>query len=324
MTVSSNKKIQLYKSMLRIRRVEETLAELYKQQKMRTPTHLGIGQEAVATGVCEALAMSDVIYTHHRSHSHYLAKGGNLVALVAELYGRETGCSRGRGGSVHIHDPKAGVIASAAILGETVATAVGSALAFAMDKKPRVAVSFFGDAVFEEGILYECFNFAALRKLPVLFVCENNGYSTESPVSVRQPPGTQLLDRARAFGIRSLLVDGNDVIAVYKAALAAVGNCRSGEGPVCLEFTTYRWREHVGPYFDFELGRTYRSEAETREWMANCPVRRCAEGLLAEKLATEEVLATWANVIEEEIQAAVVEALKGAWPDFNSLLDNVY
>lgn len=324
MTVSFDIKIRLYKSMLRIRRVEETLAELYKQQQMRTPTHFCIGQEAVAVGVCEVLEQADVVYTHHRSHSHYLAKGGSLLGLIAELYGRETGCSCGRGGSVHIHDRKAGVIASAAILGETVATAVGSALAFAMDRTPRVAVSFFGDAVFEEGILYECFNFAAIRKLPVLFVCENNGYSTESPASVRQPPGTMLLDRARAFGIRSLLVDGNDVAAVYEAALASVSYCRAGEGPVCLEFTTYRWREHVGPYFDFELGRAYRSEDELRHWMDLCPVQCFAEQLLAEKVMTEDDLVVFANEIEQEIQGAVAEAQKGAWPNPASLLENVY
>ena len=166
-----SQRVRLLRDMVRIRCVEETLADLYTDGEMRTPTHFSIGQEAVAVGVCAALEPSDVIYSSHRSHAHYLAKGGDLLGMVAELYGKEIGCARGRGGSVHLNDPGAGVVASAAILGQTMAVAAGSALAFQMDADDRIAACFFGDGAVEEGIFHETLNFAALKKLPVLFVC---------------------------------------------------------------------------------------------------------------------------------------------------------
>src|ERR1700720_425294 len=187
MTSGHDKRLELVRAMMRIRRTEETLAERYKEQEMRTPTHFSIGQEAIAVGVCVALNREDVVYSGHRCHAHYLAKGGDLVAMVAELYGKETGCARGRGGSVHLNDPAAGVIASSAILGQTMAVAVGTALAFAMDGRDDVAVTFFGDGTVEEGIFHESLNFAVMRRAPVLFVCENNGLSTHTRLDVRQP-----------------------------------------------------------------------------------------------------------------------------------------
>jgi pyruvate dehydrogenase E1 component alpha subunit len=322
--ISRDDRIRHYKSLLRVRRAEEVLAELYKQQEMRTPTHFGIGQEAVAVGVCEALQKDDVIYSHHRCHTHYLAKGGSLMGLAAELYGRIDGCSRGRGGSVHLNDIGAGVIATAAILGETMAAATGSALSFSLDGVQRVAVCFFGEAVMEEGIAYESLNFAAIRKLPVLFVCENNTYSTESPLSARQPSGTELCDRVRAFKIRAEKLDGNDVEAIYLATLKAVEECRNGEGPVFLECMTYRWREHVGPYFDYELKRAYRTKEEVETWMSRCPVKRSGEELIASGLAAKEDLEQWRAEIEKEIQQTVEQARQSPWPGPESLLENVY
>jgi TPP-dependent pyruvate/acetoin dehydrogenase alpha subunit len=324
MNIPVEKKIRMHKSLVRIRRAEEILADSYKQQEMRTPTHFGIGQEAVAVGVCEALRPDDVIYSHHRCHAHYLAKGGDLGGLVSELYGRESGCSRGRGGSVHLNDQRAGVVATSAVLGQTIGVAVGSALAFAMDGESRVAVSFFGEAACEEGIFYESLNFAAIRRLPVLFVCENNLYSTESPLSVRQPSGTSLCERVRSFKIRAEEVDGNDVLSMYLAAEKAVSECRRGAGPVFLECFTYRWREHVGPFFDYELKRTYRSREELEQWMAKCPVVRSAAHLTQTGLATQEEMAAWLRQAEDEIQHAVEEAKKSPWPDPSTLLDGVH
>jgi pyruvate dehydrogenase E1 component alpha subunit len=291
--ISANLRLSLHKDLLRVRQAEQTLAERYKEQEMRTPTHFGVGQEAVAVGVCGALTPEDVAYSHHRSHNHFLAKGGSVYKLAAELYGRETGCSLGRGGSVHLTDLDCGFVASSAILGETIATAVGSALSFAMDGLDRVAVSFFGDAVAEEGILYECLNFASIKKLPVLLVCENNTFATESPLSVRQPAETSLCDRVRSFKIEAENVDGNDVVAVFEAAHRAVEKCRRGEGPVFLECMTYRWLEHVGPYFDHELDRTYRTQAEVQNWQDRCPVKRSGESLIADGLATTDELESW-------------------------------
>ena len=320
---SSPPLMELYRHMLLLRRVEEALASAYKRQKMRTPTHFGIGQEAVAVGVCAGLGDGDVVYSHHRAHNHYLARGGGIRALAAELLGRETGCSGGRGGSVHLTAKEIGFIASSAILGQTIPVAVGSALAFKMDGLPNVAVSFFGEAACEEGVIYESFNFASIRKLPVLFACENNLYSTESPLSVRQAPNTDLCARARSFGIDALRVDGNDVAAVNAAAREAIARARAGDGPTFLECMTYRWLEHVGPYFDHELGRDYRSEAELREWMARCPIDRCRRILLDDGVCDEATLQEIDDQLKAHINRDIEAAQNDPWPDSSSLMRHV-
>jgi len=323
--IDPTEEIALYRAMLRIRRTEEILADYYKtEQEMRTPTHFGIGQEAVAVGVCNALRQNDVIYSHHRCHTHYLAKGGDLYGMVAELYGKADGCSGGRGGSVHLTDRRVGVIATSAILGETVPVAVGSALAFKMDKVDRVAVTFFGDAVFEEGVIYESFNYAALNNLPVLFCCENNMYSTETPLNLRRKDGTAFIDRVKSFGIHAELVDGNDVAAVRETTRVAVDRMRRGEGPSYIECATYRWREHVGPHFDHDLGRRYRSKAELDEWVARCPLKTSEARLTAAGVAGAGDFANWRTEAEAEVQAAVKAAKAAAWPATDTLLHGIY
>lgn len=314
----------LHRELLRVRETELALATWYKKQEMRTPTHFGVGQEAVAVGVCAALRRSDVAYSHHRSHNHFLAKGGSVYRLAAELFGRETGCSRGRGGSVHLTDLSCGFVASSAILAESVAAATGSALAFAMRREDRLSVAFFGDAVAEEGAFYECLSYAALKQLPVLFVCENNGYATESPLSGRQPAGVSISGRVASFGIRTLEVDGNDVVAVHEAARKAVHNMRAKRAPLFIECTTYRWLEHVGPFFDHELNREYRSEAELNAWKEKCPVKRSAERLMNEGLATPDELASWAAEVRSSIATDIERAYGDPWPVPQTLLDNVY
>ncbi|MFC3053744.1 thiamine pyrophosphate-dependent dehydrogenase E1 component subunit alpha [Kordiimonas pumila] len=314
--------VQMHRELLRVRHAELALAERYKQQEMRTPTHFGVGQEAVAVGVCAALRKDDVAYSHHRSHNHFLAKGGSVYRLAAELFGRETGCSRGRGGSVHLTDLSVGFVASSAILGEALAAATGSALSFKMDKANRVSTAFFGDAVAEEGAFYECLGYAALMKLPVLYVCENNGYATESPLAIRQPEGVSITGRVKSFGIETFYVDGNDVCAVYETAAKAVAFAREHMLPVFLECTTYRWLEHVGPHFDHDLGRTYRDEAELQDWQQKCPVRRSETVLLATGLATEAELEGWEAAIKAEIEADIERAYADPWPDPSQLFDN--
>jgi TPP-dependent pyruvate/acetoin dehydrogenase alpha subunit len=316
--------IALYREMARIRCIEETLADLYREGQMRTPTHFGIGQEAVAVGVCAALRREDVVYSHHRCHAHYLAKGGDLLGLVAELYGRERGCSRGRGGSVHLTDRRVGFIGSSPILGQSIALATGSALAIKMDKHDHVAVSFFGEGACEEGITYEAFNYAAIKQLPVLFVCENNFYSTETPLSVRQPEGTQLCERAETFKLRARKIDGNDVAAVHAATIAALDHLRSGRGPFFLECETYRWREHVGPMFDHELNRTYRTRAEVEDWKERCPVKRGARRLLDFGFASVKDIEVWNTEIQLEVAGAVNQAKASPWPDVSTLFENIY
>ncbi|MEU8941377.1 thiamine pyrophosphate-dependent dehydrogenase E1 component subunit alpha [Streptomyces goshikiensis] len=316
---------RLIRDMVRIRCVEEALAELYRdEQLMRTPTHFSIGQEAVAVGMCAAARREDVVYSGHRSHAPYLAKGGDLDAMVAELYGKETGCARGRGGSVHLMDRAAGFGGSAAILGEMIPVAVGAAWAFAMEGAPRVALTFFGDGASEEGALSESLNFAAVHRLPVVFVCENNGYSIASPVAARQPGDTSIHERARAHGVPSLLVDGNDVFAVHRAALVALEWCRSGRGPFFLELSTYRWREHVGPGWDHDEAGGYRPKAEVDSWIARCPVRGAADAVRAADPDVDARIAAWEDESRAEVARAVERARSAPFPDVADLLDGAY
>ena len=317
-----NSEIQLYKDMLRIRLVEETLAELYKEQEMRTPAHFSIGQEAVAVGVCAALTRDDVVYSGHRSHAHFLAKGGSLDGLVNEMYGKEAGAARGKGGSVHLTQPDVGFIASSAILGQTIAAATGSGLALSMDSSPNVAVCFFGDGSVDEGVFTESLNFASIRDLPVIFVCENNLYSTQTPAEFRRPNDTLITERADAFGVRSVQVDGNNAVAVFEATSEARELCAAGEGPVFIECLTYRWREHVGPYEDFELG--YRSKEELDSWKERDPIKALGEILISTKTCSQDDIDAWAEAIKGEITTTVDRAKSNPFPEPTSLFDDVY
>jgi TPP-dependent pyruvate/acetoin dehydrogenase alpha subunit len=320
--MTENPRARLLYEMMRIRITEETLADLYKEQQMRTPTHFSIGQEATAVGVCAALDRADLIYSGHRCHAHYLAKGGDLAGMVAELYGKESGCAHGRGGSVHLNDPAAGVIASSAILGETMAVAVGSAWAFRMDGSQRLAACFFGDGAAEEGIFHETLNFAAVRHVPVLFVCENNLYSTHTPLDVRQPKGIQIWERARTYQMPSKQIDGNDVFAVAEAAREAADWCRREQAPYFLECVTYRWREHVGPLWDWDAG--YRSKAEVDAWMERCPIKRATSALAAEGAVSDEDLQEWRQELQTQVDQAVMEAKSSPYPAVSELLVGTY
>jgi len=315
--------VALHRDLLKVRLTEELLAERYREQEMRTPAHFGSGQEAVAVGVCSALRADDVVLSHHRCHNHYLAKGGSIYQLAAELYGRADGCSGGRGGSVHLTARDHGMIATSAILGETTAVAVGAALAFRLDGLDRVAVTFFGEGAMDEGSFYEALNYASIKKLPVLFACENNLYATESPLSVRQAPETDLCDRVRAFKVKATRIDGNDVLEVHRTTQDAVEALRRGEGPVFIECMTYRWREHVGPHFDHELGRTYRTREELEAWMEQCPVKRSEQRLKQLSIATSAQLDEWRLAVKTEVVDAVERARNAPWPAVDTLFDLV-
>jgi pyruvate dehydrogenase E1 component alpha subunit len=312
----------LLREMLRIRVTEEYLADEYKAQEMRTPTHFSIGQEAPAVGVCAALAPEDVVYSGHRCHAHYLAKGGSLLGMVAELYGRANGCAGGKGGSVHLNAPEVGFIAASAILGQTMAVAAGSAWAFAMDGARRVAVSFFGDGAAEEGIFHETLNFAAVKQVPVLFICENNLYSTHTPLDVRQPSGIEIWQRAQTYQIPAIKVDGNDVFAVRDAALEAVNWCRSGRGPYFIECMTYRWREHVGPNWDYNAG--YRTKAEVDGWIKRCPIQQATATLAANNSCSNDIIEQWRKEFLTDIETAVTLAKSSPFPSVQDLADGTY
>jgi len=303
--------------------VEETLADLYRdEQEIRTPVHFSIGQEATAVGVCAATTPQDWVYTGHRSHAPYLAKGGGLDAMVAELYGRQDGCSHGRGGSMHLIDQRAGFAGSAAILGEMISVAVGTALAFARQPGARVALTYFGDGATEEGVFAESLNLAAVHRLPVVFVCENNLYSNCSPLHARQPTGTSIPDRSQAAGVPARRVDGNDVFAVHDAARQALLHARSGAGPFLLELMTYRWREHVGPGLDHDYG--YRSREEIDSWRARCPIVRATAALRAAEPGIDAAVARWRTRYQEQARAAVSRAKALPFPSVDNLLDGAY
>jgi len=245
-----------------------------------------------------------------------------LREMIAELYGKETGSARGRGGSVHLNAPEVGFVASSAILGQTMAVAVGSAWAFAMDSQSRLAVCFFGDGAAEEGIFHEALNFAAIKRLPVLFVCENNLYSTHTPLEVRQPGGIRIWQRAATYQMPSHEIDGNDVFAVRQAVDEAVEHCRSGNGPYFLECMTYRWREHVGPNWDYDAG--YRTKAEVDAWIARCPIERATGALVDAGAVTQAEIHLWRQDIQAEVDAAVIEAKAAPFPTVEHLLDGTY
>ena len=272
--------------------------------EIRTPCHLCSGQEAIAAGVCATLNEKDLIFGNHRSHGHFLAKGGDLKEMVAEIFARETGCSRGRGGSMHLIDPEKGMLGSAPIVAGTISLAVGAALAISIQGDDRVAVSFFGDGATGEGVLYESLNFAALNKLPIVFVCENNFYATHMPICDCRVE-SHIYSVAKPFCVESSQVDGNDVLAVYAAAEKAVNVCRLGEGPFFLECLTYRQRGHVGPDDNIQgCHMDIRPKEEIEEWMKRDPIKLFKTYLSDQEHIDDSVLAGIRKEVQSEVEAA--------------------
>jgi pyruvate dehydrogenase E1 component alpha subunit len=313
---------RLYRAMLRIRLIEEGIAAHYAEQQMRCPVHLCIGQEAVAAGVGDLLGRDDQALSTHRAHGHYLAKGGDLPAMLAEMHGKATGCASGMGGSMHLIDLAAGFLGAAPIVGSTIPIAVGVAFGAILQGEPRVVVAFFGEGATEEGAFHEALDFAALKKLPVLFVCENNLYSVYSPLSVRQSDSRKAYRLAEAHGIESRHGDGNDAAEVHALTGEALDGIRSGGGPAFLEFDTYRWREHCGPNYDNHLG--YRSEDEFLRWRALCPVERLRGRALENGAFDAEDEQQWTAEIQTEFAAALRFAKESDFPAPEKMLASVY
>jgi pyruvate dehydrogenase E1 component alpha subunit len=312
----------IFVSMLRIRLLEERIADLYHEQEMRCPVHLSIGQEAVAAGVCGALRHGDRVFSGHRSHGHYVAMGGDLPKMMAEIYGKATGCAQGKGGSMHLIDLDAGFIGATPIVASTIPIAVGSAFAAKMSGSESVTVSFLGEGATEEGVFHEAANFAVLKNLPVVFACENNAYSVYSPLEVRQPGGRNVFEQAASYGLESLQIDGNDADEVSRVATHAVDKARAGGGPTFIEFMTYRWREHCGPNYDNDIG--YRTEAEYLEWREKDPI-----AALKTRLTDAGELSDGADVvlrsgIEKEIDRAIDFAKSSPFPDPSTMMSGVY
>lgn len=312
----------MYVTMLRIRKFEEKVAELvYPLKEIACPCHLYIGQEAVATGVCTTLKKEDRVFSTHRSHGHYIAKGGDIKALMAELYGKETGCSRGRGGSMHVASPEWGLPGSSAIVAGTIPLAVGTALALSMQSKDSVSVAFFGDGAAGEGVFYESLNFASLKKLPVIFICENNLYSTHLPISACLAE-VHISEKASAFNMPGIRVDGNDVVKVFQSAKKAVAQARLGKGPTLIECMTYRWRGHVGPNDDLDKG--LRSKEELDYWMNRCPIKAFEEFLLTCGVISDSVRIKIIRSIDKEIEDSVTFAKKSPYPDKHDYIKYVF
>jgi TPP-dependent pyruvate/acetoin dehydrogenase alpha subunit len=296
---------KLYFSALQIRIVEQTLADLYKLQEMRTPSHFDLGQEAIPAGVCECVGKDDHLFSTYRNHGWYLAKGGDMNRMVGELYGKVTGCSKGFGGSMHLLDLAVGFEGTTALVAAAIPHAVGAAFAFKYKKSRQVAISVFGDAATEEGIFHESAMFAILRKLPVVFICENNDMAVNSHIKYRQPP-IPIHERTKALGMPTVLVDGNDAFQVYYATKEAVERARSGGGPTFIECTTYRILEHCGPNLDFGLG--HRTEEEAKEWAKKDPIA------FLEKQVDAKTRDEYRAIIKTRIDAAVAEARKAPFP----------
>ncbi len=322
-TIAKNEKlIQCYRQMVRLRRIEERIAVLYADQQMRCPVHLCIGQEAVPAGVCAVLEKDDYVLGNHRSHGHYLGKGGSLKSMMAELYGKATGCTQGKGGSMHLMDESVGFLGAAPIVSSTIPIAAGVAMGSMMKGESRVTIAFFGEAATEEGVFHETISYALLKKLPVVFVCENNLYSVYSPLSIRQPKEREVFELAKGHGMASFQGDGNNVEEVYAMTEQAVLKARRGQGPTFLEFATYRWLEHCGPNDDTAMG--YRTEEECKSWKKKCPIARLEQKLRACGDLTDESLQAMKDEIDAEIEEAVTFAKSSPFPKKELLGEHVY
>jgi TPP-dependent pyruvate/acetoin dehydrogenase alpha subunit len=318
---STDQLLAWYRAMLRIRRIEEEIERRYHQDQMKTPIHLVIGQEASAVGCCAVLRETDLVYTSHRTHGAYLAKGGDLGRMLCEMHCRINGCVGSRGGSMHIIDKSIGMAGTSAIVGGAVPIATGAALASKMKQDDRVVVVFLGDATTEEGVTSESLNFAALKKLPVIFFCENNFYSVQSPLAARQP-ARDIRAWAEAHGMPAVSVDGVNVLAVNDAVRDAVARARAGDGPTFVEAAVYRFRAHGGAGDDSRTG--YRSEAERIAWEAVDPLPLFGKYLMRSAKLDEVAIQRMENEIATEIADAFALALASPNPTEEDLYRHVY
>ena len=306
---------KLYRSIRRIRRAEEVVAKIYPTDKIKSPVHLGIGHEAIQVGICENLQKEDVVFGYYRSHPLYLAKGGSMKGMMAELFGKITGCAHGWGGSMHLVDLEHNVMSTTAIVASSVPNAVGYAYALKLQGSKQVVVSFFGDGATEEGVVAESWNFASLHKLPVLFVCENNELAIHTKRSQRQSV-LDICGRARANGVPATLIEQYNIDTIYNVAGELVNKIREGSGPQFLEIATSRWLEHVGPNEDFKLG--YRTEDEVAPFREQDEVERL--GSLLDAAVKAEI----DQDVENEINEAVAFAEASEFPQKEELLKYVY
>ena len=313
---SSEELLRLYRQMLLIRRCEEQLAKSHQRGLVHGACHTYVGQEAIAVGVCAHLRREDVVFSTHRGHGHALAKGVPPLQLIAELYGRAAGCSHGRGGSMHLFSPEVGMMGTSGIVGPCILQAAGAGYSFALLKQDNVAVAFFGDGAVNNAAFHEGINLAAIWKLPVLFVCENNQFATEVPFAYAAG-NPSVASRGAAYGIPGIELDGNDVLAIRAAAGEAVARARSGGGPTLFECKTYRTRPHAEGMGDY----TYRTREDVDGWKAKCPIDRLRAVIAAQPQTALDVIDA---EVQKEVEAAQREAEAGAWPDASTATAHIY
>jgi len=311
--------LALYRTMQNIRVCEERLAKSHQRGLIHGACHTYVGQEAVAAGVCAHLRREDVVFSTHRGHGHALAKGLDPRQLFAELYGRQTGCSRGRGGSMHLFAPEIGLMGTSGIVGPCILQAAGAGYSFKLLKSDCIAVAFFGDGAVNNGAFHEGLNMAGVWKLPVLFVCENNQFATEVPFQCAAGNPT-VAQRGAAYGLPGIELDGNDVLAVHAAAGEANRRARTGGGPTLIECKTYRTRPHAEGMGDY----TYRAREEVEEWKTRCPILRLRQHLLDQKLADAAELDAVDREIADSAEAAHQFAEGSPWPDAKTAIDHVF
>ena len=312
----------LYTEMYRIRAIEEAIANRYAEGVMRCPVHLSIGQELIPAIFALTIEEKDFAVSTHRGHAHYLAKGGNLNSMMAEIYGKLTGCSRGKGGSMHLIDLDVNFMGTSAIVGNSIPVGVGLALSAQLKKTSQISCIFMGDGATEEGVFFESVNFAAVRKIPALFICENNLYSVYSPISVRQPQGRSIKKLVEAMGVNGAVGDGGDIASCYEIMRNAIETVRRSGEPFFLEFYTYRWREHCGPNFDDDLG--YRPAGEFDKWNAKDPLSKLEDYFKKGHQSSIESIKDIKLNIHSEIGAAFEFAAKSPFPNRLDAFDSVY
>ncbi len=319
MTTDNDEKIKLYRTMLTIRRFEERVSKEYALGNILGYVHLYIGQEAVAAGVCNNLRVTDRIVSSHRGHGHSIAKGADVRRMMAEIYGRKTGYCKGKGGSMHIADFSVGMLGANGIVGAGMPIAVGAAYAAQLEKKEGVAAVFFGDGASEEGTFHESMSLASVWKLPLIFVCENNGYASGTPASFAVPI-KDIYKKAESYGMYGAVVDGNDVVAVNDIARELVARTRKGGGPVLLELKTYRWHTH----FEMTAFPDPRPKEEVESWIKKCPVAAMERRLKAEGILTDKDLSDINKSVLEKIDDAVKYAMDSPYPAPEDALADVY
>jgi pyruvate dehydrogenase E1 component alpha subunit len=318
--ISDETLLDLHRRMVRIRIFEETAGKLMEDGKIPGALHLYVGQEAVASGVMVHLSNEDWITSTHRGHGHLIAKGGEFDQMFAELYGKATGYCKGKGGSMHICNMELGMLGANGIVGGGPPIAVGAAFSNKFRKTKNVACTFFGDGASNEGAFHEAANMAGLFKLPVVFVCENNGFGEYTPQSKHQAI-VDVADRAAGYGMPGVVVDGMDAVAVYEAAGEAIDRARRGEGPTLLECKTYRFYDHVGVR---GMGLTYRTDAEVAKWKKRDPIKLLESRLAEQKILSAKAAKAVHDEITKDVKAAVEFAEKSPLPELSALLEDVY